>query len=69
MNYHLEVLEDGKWKRWCSYAGEARPVERRDKLLGKGFTARVVGPGSQVVSTCSWCGEDHDGPTDGSCLL
>lgn len=77
--YRLECWEidpdtiEEEWRLWSTYITEANALERRDKLIGKGHTARVVNSVTGVVSPesepCDFCGDVHAGPFDGSCIL
>lgn len=61
------------WRRWSTYQTAANALDRRDKLVGKGHTARVVDSTTGKVlpdgQRCPLCGDAHQGPFDGSCLL
>lgn len=66
------------WRTWSTYVTAENALERRDKLAGKGHTARVVDSTTGEVidaapvkklADCPYCGEPHEGPYDGGCLL
>lgn len=71
------VLQGGVvWNTWSTYREKGNAVERQTKLRGKGYDARVVNtvtgevvgaPGD--LEPCPFCGSQHAGPQDGSCLL
>ena len=75
--WRLEVWEmdpdiaEETWRTWSTYVTEDNANERRDKLNGKGYTARVThtGQAEAVLEECVLCGEPHEGPFDGSCLI
>lgn len=68
-----------RWRVWSTYVTADNALDRRDKLVGKGHTARVVdsttgatlpdGVRKQEPPKCPMCGDAHKGPFDGSCLL
>jgi hypothetical protein len=63
------------WRQWSTYVGAENAIERRDKLAGKGYRARVVDTDTGKIvqdapaPRCHMCTENHSGPYDGSCLL
>lgn len=72
-------LVEETWRQWSTYQTATNALERRDKLRSKGHKARVVDSRTGVEVTgqektkklapCPVCGEPHEGPYDGSCLL
>lgn len=64
------------WRTWSTYKTADNALERRDKLAGKGHTSRVIDSTTGAVveakatpTVCPLCGDAHQGPFDGSCLL
>jgi hypothetical protein len=64
------------WRKWSTYQTAENALDRRDKLASKGHTSRVIDsttgkvlPDGKRQPTCPMCGDAHEGPFDGSCLL
>ena len=68
------------WAVWSTTAREENALRIRDRLLTKGYQARVRNSQTGVISgekeepvamssLCGHCDEIHPKPFDGSCLL
>ena len=65
------------WRKWSDTRQEQNAVAIRDRLIGRGHTARVRHLVTGAISgnvppapvACVHCDEHHLAPYDGTCLL